>query len=182
MIEKATVRLTDKSTFRLTGDTPCNELNPKALMLCAAAECAGYTVLHILGKEHIAPRRLEIGVSGELSTPTLEAGSVFTSFDFAYNVECGTLDDQAKVSRAVNLAHDKYCGLVAMLRKIAPVAHEIAIVSSEPETSGNTSSPATAAAETETGTGMRTETRTGTETGTGTGTTAAPDRETEKVY
>ena len=34
-------------------------------------------------------------------------------------------------SRAINLAHDKHCGGVQMLRKIAPVADEIAIVNTK---------------------------------------------------
>ena len=49
-----------------------------------------------------------------------------------YNVECGTEDDQAKVSRAIDLTHEKYCGMVQMLRRIAPVSHEIAVVSTQP--------------------------------------------------
>ena len=49
-----------------------------------------------------------------------------------YNVECSSEDDQAKVSRALALAHEKYCGMVQMLRRIAPVSREIAVVSTQP--------------------------------------------------
>ena len=56
----------------------------------------------------------------------------FKSFHVVYNIECDTEDDQAKVSRAVTLAHEKYCGMMQMLRKVAPVSHEIAVVSTEP--------------------------------------------------
>lgn len=48
-----------------------------------------------------------------------------------YNIECDTEDDQAKVGRAVTLAHEKYCGMMQMLRKVAPVSHEIAVVSTD---------------------------------------------------
>ena len=48
-----------------------------------------------------------------------------------YNVQCECENDQMKVSRAINLAHDKHCGGVQMLRKIAPVADEIAIVNTK---------------------------------------------------
>ena len=49
-----------------------------------------------------------------------------------YNVECSSEDDQAKVGRALELTHEKYCGMMQMLRKVAPVSHEIAVVSTEP--------------------------------------------------
>jgi hypothetical protein len=37
------------------------------------------------------------------------------------------------VSHAVQLATDKYCGGLAMCRKIAPVSHSVSIVSIEVE-------------------------------------------------
>ena len=49
-----------------------------------------------------------------------------------YNVECSSEDDQAKVGRALELTHEKYCGMVQMLRRIAPVSREIAVVSTQP--------------------------------------------------
>lgn len=132
MIEKVSLHLDGKSAFVPDGQTTCNDLNPKALLLYAGAKCAGMTALMIMEKERIRPKRFEISMAGELSTDTVQAESSFLSFNVVYNIECATDDDQAKVSRAVNLAHEKYCGLVRMLRKIAPVSHEVAIVSTEP--------------------------------------------------
>ena len=63
----------------------------------------------------------------------VEGKSVFESFNISYNIECKHIDEQTKVSHAVQLATDKYCGGLAMLRKIAPVAHSISIVSVEIE-------------------------------------------------
>jgi putative redox protein len=62
---------------------------------------------------------------------TVQSSSVFKSFRIVYNVQCECENDQMKVSRAINLAHDKHCGGVQMLRKIAPVADEIAIVNTK---------------------------------------------------
>ena len=31
----------------------------------------------------------------------------------------------------MTLAHEKYCGMMQMLRKVAPVSHEIAVVSTD---------------------------------------------------
>ena len=58
--------------------------------------------------------------------------SVYRSFHVVYNVECSSEDDQAKVGRALELTHEKYCGMVQMLRRIAPVSREIAVVSTQP--------------------------------------------------
>lgn len=132
MIEKVTLHLDGKSGFVLDGEVKCNDLNPKALLLYAGAKCAGMTAQKIMEKERIRPKRFEISMAGELSTGTVQAESAFLSFNVVYNVECATEDDQAKVSRAVNLAHEKHCGVVRMLRKIAPVSHEVAIVSTQP--------------------------------------------------
>lgn len=123
-----------ESKFRTEGGKTCDGMNPKELLLYAGAQCAGQTVLMIMKKEHIVPKRFEIGISGELSTDTLQAESRFRSFHVVYNVEVASEDDQAEVSRAVNLAHEKYCGMVSMLRRIAPVSHEVAVVSTEPAT------------------------------------------------
>lgn len=117
--------------FKLSGSREIADLNPKEMILYAAATCAGKTIAGILSKMNIVPQSFEITVSGELNTDKVIAQSVYKSFHVTYNVYCDTLTDQSKVSRAINLANEKYCGLIQMLRKIAPVAYEIAIVSTE---------------------------------------------------
>lgn len=132
MIEKVTLQLSGEGKFHAENGAGCDTLNPKALMLYAAAQCSGQTALMIMQKERITPKRFEISYSGELSTEEVQSESVYRSFHVVYNIECGSEDDQAKVSRAIDLTHEKYCGMVRMLRMIAPVSHEIAIVSTEP--------------------------------------------------
>ncbi len=132
MIEKVTLHLTDGARFEAESGTNCDTMNPKALLLYAGAKCAGLTVLHILGKERIVPKRFEISLSGELTTATVQAGSEFRSFHVVYNIECDTDVDQTKIGRAVKLAQEKYCGLMQMLRKIAPVTPEYAVACTEP--------------------------------------------------
>ena len=133
MIEKVTVEMTEDGNFRPVGQR-CDEMNPKELLLYAAARCAGLTALMVMQKMHLKPKRLEIGYSGELDTETVQAESVFRSFHTTYNVDCGSGDEQEKAGRAITLTHEKYCGLAQMLRKIAPITHEIAVVSTEPAT------------------------------------------------
>lgn len=117
--------------FRLPSGSRLEGLNPKALLLCAVAQCAGYTVMGILSKSHITPKRMELSIEGTLDTPKLQANSRFIGFSIAYNVECRTLSDQHAVGEAIRDAQDRLCGLVALLKCAAPVSHEISIVSTE---------------------------------------------------
>ena len=119
------------TTFRLADNQKCDSLNPKEMMLYAAAECAGITIMSILAKERVKPKSLEIKMSGELDTDTVMAKSVYHSFDIFYNAECRHIEEQSKISHAIRLANDTYCGTLQMMRKIAPISHEISIVSNE---------------------------------------------------
>lgn len=117
--------------FRLADAAKMDDLNPKALMLCAAAQCTGFTIMGILSKDKIMPKTLEITVEGWLDTPTLQASSKYEKFKVSYNVECRNIVDQNAVSEAVLEAQEHKCGVIAMLRKIAPVEHDISVVSTE---------------------------------------------------
>ena len=128
--QRVTVELKN-GKFQLINGKSTDELNPKALILCSAAECAGWTVMGLLAKDNVKLRNLEITAWGELNTPTLKAESIYTKFMISYNVRCNNLGDQNAVSVAVRDAQEKHCGIVAMLRRIAPVDHEISIVSLE---------------------------------------------------
>ena len=132
MIEKVTLQMTSDGKFRVESGPGCEGMHPKQLLLYATAQCSAQTALMIMQKERITPKRFEISYSGELSAEEVQSESVYRSFHVVYNIECASEDDQAKVSRAVDLTHEKYCGMVRMLRMIAPVSHEIAVVSTEP--------------------------------------------------
>ena len=107
------------------------ELNPKELLLYTTAYCAALTIKSILDKEHIEPKLLEIEMSGEIDTEQVMAQSTYRSFNILYRVECAHLAEHTKVARALKLTTEKYCGLLQMLRRIAPLSHEISIVSTE---------------------------------------------------
>lgn len=131
MTQKVTVRMTREGKFKLADRAKLSELNPKEMLLLAAADCAGRTVLSLLKDRRPAVKNFEISVEGTLTTPTLVAESRYATFNVVYNIECRTLKEQIDISRAVNLAHDKYCGLMQMLKLIAPVSHQIAIAATE---------------------------------------------------
>ena len=107
------------------------EMNPKELILYAAAKCASITLKSILDKEHIKPKAAEIEMSGTLDTEQVMAISVYRSFNILYRIECHTIAEQSKIGRAINLTTEKQCGCLQMLRRIAPLSHEVSIVSTE---------------------------------------------------
>ena len=133
MHQSITIHATENGKFALAKPHELVKLNPKELLLYSTALCAGMTTLSIAEKERVKLLKLEIKMSGELDTEKVEGKSQFVSFNIAYNIECKHIDEQSKVSNAVQLATDKYCGGLAMLRKIAPVSHSISIVSIEVE-------------------------------------------------
>lgn len=129
--QKVTVELARNGRFRLEGSQTIESLNPKALMLCAAAKCAALTVQAILRKGRISPKTLKISVEGVISDPEPQAASRFSSFNVIYDAQCKTPADYDAVNRAIKLTHDKYCGTIAMLRMIAPVTHHISIAGND---------------------------------------------------
>lgn len=133
MQQSITIHLTDNGHYALAKSHKLDTLNPKELLLYSTALCAGMTLQSILGKERVKPLKIEIKMSGELDTEKVEGRSKFISFKIAYNVECEHIDEQSKVSHAIQLTTDKYCGGLAMLREIAPVSHSTSIVSIEVE-------------------------------------------------
>ena len=85
MIEKVTLQLSGDADFTSEGGPRCEEMNPKTLLLYAAAKCVGKTALMIMDKERFRPKRFEIGISGELSDETPQSESTFKSFHVVYN-------------------------------------------------------------------------------------------------
>lgn len=127
MIENVTLVLDENGTLRLAGGRTMEELNPKALLLAAAAKCAGLTALSIMQKSRMKPVGFEIAFSGELSTDTVRSESMYLNFKVDYRVVCAR-GEQERVARALRLTTDRYCSMIRMLRSIAPVAHEERIV------------------------------------------------------
>jgi uncharacterized OsmC-like protein len=133
MQQTITINLNDGGQFEIAKPHELNKLNPKELLLYSTALCAGLTLRRLAEKERVKLLKLEIKMSGELDTDKVEGISKFESFNISYNIECKHIDEQSKVSHAVQLTTDKYCGGLAMMRKIAPVSHSISIVSVEVE-------------------------------------------------
>lgn len=128
MIQKITLHMASDHRFALNDARTLESLNPKEMLLYATADCAGRTIIGLL-KEHADDlTKLEITLEGTLSTATVVAESKYNNFNIVYSAECRTLKEQIVISRAINLAHDKYCGMLQMLRRIAPLSHETSIL------------------------------------------------------
>lgn len=132
-MEKVTLQLKGDGSFGLKGGRSLDQLNPKELLLAAWGMCAGRTAMGILGRMKVNIKELQMECSGVISTEELQPESVFTHFDISYNVECARIEDQPKVSRALTLTQNRYCGMAAMLRKIASMTHGVYIHSTESE-------------------------------------------------
>ena len=131
MQQSISIHTADDGHFVLGEPYKLEKLNPKELLLYSTALCAGLTLKSIAEKERVKLLNVEIKMEGKLDTEKVEGRSQFLSFNISYNVECKHIDEQTKVSHAIHLTTEKYCGGLAMLRKIAPVSHSVSIVSIE---------------------------------------------------
>ena len=73
MIEKVTLQLTGDSKLVPENGPDCGEMNPKTLLLYAAAKCSGMTALMIMEKERLRPKHFEISAVSytHLTLPTI---------------------------------------------------------------------------------------------------------------
>ncbi len=131
MTQKITLRMNADHTFTMADGRKLESLNPKEMLLFASLDCLSRTINGLL-KERIATvKSMELSLEGRLTTPAVVAESQYAHFNVIYNIECHTLKEEMDISRAINLAHDKYCGMLQMLRKIAPLSKEVSIVATE---------------------------------------------------
>jgi putative redox protein len=94
---------------------------PKALLLSGLIGCTGMDVVSILGKMKVEGFGLEI--TAEADT-TDDHPVVFSAIRLVY-VFSGRDLPREKIARAVSLSQEKYCGVSAMLRRVAPLTWEI---------------------------------------------------------
>lgn len=94
---------------------------PKPLLLSAVAGCIGMEIAGILEKMRLKIETLDIDVTGEL---TNDHPKMYKEVNIIFNLKCDS-NDQVKINKAIYLAVDKYCGVVAMFRQFATVTMEI---------------------------------------------------------
>jgi putative redox protein len=114
----------DGSSFSM--DTPDihgnrNGVSPKRLLLAGLAGCTGIDVTTLLEKMRVSFSDFSINVQAR---QTASVPVVYDQFFIRYRIRVHP-DDQDKVSRAVQLSKEKYCGVSAMFHHFASISWDI---------------------------------------------------------
>ena len=96
-------------------------LGPKAMMLSALAGCSGLDVVSLLKKMRVDIDDFKMITTGEL---TVEHPKYYHSVTLDYHFY-GTDLKEDKITKAVDLSVEKYCGVMEMFRKFADVKTSI---------------------------------------------------------
>ena len=92
-------------------------LRPKALMLSALAGCSGLDVASLIKKMRLDVAEFSIDTDGFL---TETEPAVYNKVLVSYNFKGENLNEE-KLTRAVNLSVEKYCGVMEMLRSFSEI-------------------------------------------------------------
>jgi putative redox protein len=103
------------------GDTG---MSPKQMLLASLCGCSGMDVVEILQKMRVRFSRLQIKAEAE-QTETNPKVFKYIKMTYKSDIEA---DDIDKLSKAINLSHEKYCGISAMLSKHCDISHSIEIM------------------------------------------------------
>jgi putative redox protein len=96
---------------------------PKPMLLLSLGGCTGMDVVSILKKMRVEYEGLNIEVEGEL---TEEHPKYYHTISIVYKFKGKDLPLD-KLEKAVNLSQDRYCGVTAMLGKVARIEHRIIV-------------------------------------------------------
>lgn len=96
---------------------------PKALLLVSLAGCTGMDVISILKKMRVEPEKFSISVEGALGE---EHPRYYEEIVIIYTFKGKNLPKD-KLEKAVELSHEKYCGVSTMLKKASEISYEIRI-------------------------------------------------------
>ena len=100
---------------------PYKPLRPKAAMLSSLAACSGLDVVSVAEKMKTEFSDLKIEVEGEL---TDEHPKIYHTVIVDYHFYGNALDEK-KITKAVNLSVEKYCGVMEMFRQFSKVETKI---------------------------------------------------------
>lgn len=100
---------------------------PKALMLSSLAGCTGLDVVSLLVKMRAEVEDFKMVVTGEL---TDEHPKIYHKVHIEYHFYGSDLKED-KITKAVNLSLERYCGVMEMFRQFATVTTEIQLHKNE---------------------------------------------------
>ena len=96
---------------------------PKGLLLSALAGCTGMDVASLLTKMKMPFDSFSLEVQGEVAK---EHPKTYTDIVIRYIFRGNELD-RNKIEKSIKLSLDKYCGVHAMLAKVANLRYEIVL-------------------------------------------------------
>jgi putative redox protein len=99
-------------------------MSPKKLVLAGLCGCSGMDVVDILNKMKVAFTKVEVSAEAE---QTDEHPKVFKSIQMLYRADVAA-EDLDKLTRAVKLSQEKYCGVSAMLEKHCAITYLIELI------------------------------------------------------
>jgi putative redox protein len=100
---------------------PNKPLGPKATMLSSLAACSGLDVVSIAEKMKTQFSDFKIEVQAEL---TDEHPVIYHTVSVGYHFYGSDLDEK-KITKAVDLSVEKYCGVMEMFRQFSKVSTQI---------------------------------------------------------
>ena len=100
---------------------------PKALLLAALVGCTGADVVSILKKMKVADYSFQMDIEAD---STEDHPQVYKDIRLSYIFKGEELP-QEKIMKAVRLSFEQYCGVIAMLKKAAPINYKVFINENE---------------------------------------------------
>ena len=99
-------------------------MSPKKFVLAGLCGCSGMDVVDILNKMKVSFTKVDVSAEAE---QTDEHPKVFKSIQMVYRADVAPADLD-KLTRAVKLSQEKYCGVSAMLEKHCAITYQIELV------------------------------------------------------
>lgn len=97
---------------------------PKPLLMVSLAGCTAMDVISILKKMKVELTLFQIHVEGDI---TDDHPKRFTSIHLVYEFGGSNLPLD-KIKHAIELSQEKYCGVIATLKKAVKISYEIKII------------------------------------------------------
>jgi putative redox protein len=99
-------------------------ISPKALLLAGLSGCSAVDVVEILQKMRVPFESLTVVATAD---QTEEHPRVFKDILVTYRLQSAP-EHREKISKAIELSLDKYCGVAAMLRKNSAIHYQLEIL------------------------------------------------------
>jgi putative redox protein len=108
----------------VTGGSIDSGMSPKQLLLASLCGCSGMDVVSILDKMKVNYSKIEIEAEAE---QTDTQPKVFKDISMVYKADV-LPEAMDKLKRAVELSHEKYCGVSAMLKKHCDITYSVELI------------------------------------------------------